>query len=72
MQVLKMLVLVLVIPMVLVIATVYMTFDLLAFTEESQNPIWAFSPVGYMLQTCPFIVGFLAFIGGHKIIPGKD
>lgn len=72
MQVLKILVLVLIIPTGLSLLTMHEVFQVLAFTDKSQNPIYAFSPVGYLLQVIPVVVALLAFLLGHKILTSKD
>ena len=68
MQVLKLLVLVLFIPVTVGFITLDQVFQVLAFTEESQNPIFAFSPIGYFLQSLPIIASFGAFYVGNLVI----
>ena len=68
MQVLKLLFLVLVVPITFGLITLDQVFQVLAFTDESQNPIYAFSPVGYFLQSLPIIVSFGAFYVGHLVV----
>jgi hypothetical protein len=72
MQVLKTLVLVLILPITFGLITLDQVFQVLAFTDESQNPVYAFSVLGYFLQGLPVIVAFGLFYVGHCLVITKD